>query len=571
MFSKIKAVLPRRIFYAVLPLLSVVAFVYPSFTTPALASYFSPQAVINQPKITRLSPPSGASGTQVTVIGSGFGADTTVSIGGIVVSATVKPNDRALVFTVPNLRVGSATIIVNNPGTIEASTVFQVLPSLVFTPPTIPQVEAGQSLSVQLAATGGKSPYTFSTVGALPSGVSLSSTGLINGSPTQSGDFTATLVATDNNHLSVQTKVTFIVTPGPTITTQTLPLVVQGENFSDILSALGGTPPYSWYIAKGAIPGGLLLTSNGILQGRPGVPGVYAIDVKVVDSIGASSTLTFSFTVKAPPPPPQSVLLVSRGGRFGSYASSTAVPLQVPTNGHLPGITVGIAELAGSSGYFAANSVGRVTTFDANSALRSVPRRKLQGRIIALASDPSAAGYWLLSNKGIIYRGGKAKFYKTYLSNAPIKVKHSIPGTPLAHQHLVGIASAPHGSGYWVVGSNGSLWGFGAAKRLVPFYLRTTVRANHSRVVAIASAKVGIGFYLLLADGEVLSFGSAVNYGSPATRLAGATNIIIAPGGKGYWLLTGTGQLLPFGQATSLTFVSGDNLNNSVIGGLSER
>ncbi len=572
MSYKLKLMWSTRIFCTIMSILLLLAyFLFPSFGSVAYAEGVLPLSVISQPKITRLSPPSGASGTQVTVIGSGFGADTTVSIGGTVVSATVKPNDRALVFTVPNLPVKSATIIVNNPGTIEASAVFQVLAPLVFNQATIPVVEAGQNLSLKLTATGGKSPYTFSSSGPLPAGIQISAAGSIQGTPTQSGVFIATLLVTDSNHLTAKSNVTFTITPGPVITTQALAPVIQGSNFSDTLSATGGSPPYSWTIAKGAIPGGLLLTSNGILEGRPGVAGVYNIDIKIIDSLGAFTTSSFSFTVKAPPPPPQSVVIVSRGGRFASYDSSTATPVQVPAKGHLPGITIGVAESAGSSGYFVVNSVGRITTFGGSFPLRSLPRKKLQGRIIALASDPSAPGYWLLSNKGVIYRGGKAKFYRTFLSNAPVRGKYKITETPLAHQHLVGIASAPHGGGYWAITANGWLWGFGSAKRLVPLYLRKAVKAYHSHVVSIVSAKVGMGFYVVLANGQVLSFGSAVNYGSPGIRLADAATIVIAPGGKGYWLLTKKGQLIPFGQASAVTFVGGDYLNNSVVSGVAMR
>ena len=50
-----------------------------------------------------------------------------------------------------------------------------------------------------LTATGGTAPYTFAvSVGALPAGVTLSSAGVLSGTPTVSGTFAFTVRATDN-------------------------------------------------------------------------------------------------------------------------------------------------------------------------------------------------------------------------------------------------------------------------------------------------------------------------------------------------------------------------------------
>ncbi|MGA9773761.1 MAG: putative Ig domain-containing protein [Blastocatellia bacterium] len=55
--------------------------------------------------------------------------------------------------------------------------------------------------SQQLSATGGSTPYTWTvTAGALPPGLSLSSTGLISGTPTTSGSFSFTVTVRDRNN-----------------------------------------------------------------------------------------------------------------------------------------------------------------------------------------------------------------------------------------------------------------------------------------------------------------------------------------------------------------------------------
>jgi len=529
-------------------------------------------SAIAQPTVNRLSPPAGAPGTEVTIIGSGFNANTTVSMGGEVISVTLKPNDRSLVVKVPVLNPGNVAIIVNNPSAIVASATFTVLPALVFNQATAPQIEAGEPLSVQLSATGGKPAYVFSNTTPLPPGLSISSGGLISGTPTQAGTYTTSLLVTDANHLSVGSSISFVITPGPSITAQTLPVVIQNHNFSYSLTAAGGQPPYSWSIAKGAIPGGLLLTSAGMLEGDPALAGNYSIDIKLTDAIGASVTNVFTFVVKAPPPPPQSVVLLSRGGRFALYNSSTAIPAVVQATGHLPGITAGIAKIAGSSGYFAVNSVGRITCINTSGCFRSLPRKRLSGKIVALASNTSLSGYWLLSNKGFIYRGGHAKIYDSFSTNLAIGKKNKFLSfrAEIKHQHLAGIATSPHGLGYWVISSKGTLWGFGTARKLIPLTLQKIVRLAHSHVVSITSAEVGIGFYVTLANGDILPFGSAVNYGSPK-NVDEAVGMVIAPGAKGYWLITRKGQIISFGNAANLTFAGGIQLNNGVIGGIAER
>ena len=65
----------------------------------------------------------------------------------------------------------------------------------------------GRSYSVALSATGGLPPYTWASVGtALPSGLSLSSAGVISGTPAtgSAGTVSLTIQARDNNHLVTQ-------------------------------------------------------------------------------------------------------------------------------------------------------------------------------------------------------------------------------------------------------------------------------------------------------------------------------------------------------------------------------
>jgi hypothetical protein len=67
------------------------------------------------------------------------------------------------------------------------------VPHTAFAVQTIPDGEVGETYSYQLRADGGQQPYVFSVVqGALPSGLYLSTSGLISGMPTAAGKYNLT-------------------------------------------------------------------------------------------------------------------------------------------------------------------------------------------------------------------------------------------------------------------------------------------------------------------------------------------------------------------------------------------
>ena len=61
------------------------------------------------------------------------------------------------------------------------------------------------------------------------------------------------------------------------------------------LTADGGTPPYSWALAGGALPKGLELDKNGKIHGMPTKEGNYTFTAKVTDSKGASVSKALTF------------------------------------------------------------------------------------------------------------------------------------------------------------------------------------------------------------------------------------------------------------------------------------
>ncbi|HEX9003146.1 MAG TPA: putative Ig domain-containing protein, partial [Blastocatellia bacterium] len=80
------------------------------------------------------------------------------------------------------------TLVINPPCT-----------TITISPASVPAGFQGTAYSQTLTATGGGAPYSFTlTAGALPSGLSLSSSGALTGTPSVSGNFNFTVTATDN-------------------------------------------------------------------------------------------------------------------------------------------------------------------------------------------------------------------------------------------------------------------------------------------------------------------------------------------------------------------------------------
>lgn len=86
-----------------------------------------------------------------------------------------------------------------------------------------------------------------------------------------------------------------------TITPTTLPRPVAGKGYSIVLSASGGSAPYSWSVASGALPPGLTLTGDGVdatLSGTASTAGVYSFQVQAVDSASPPNVIVQAYEMK---------------------------------------------------------------------------------------------------------------------------------------------------------------------------------------------------------------------------------------------------------------------------------
>jgi hypothetical protein len=181
----------------------------------------------------------------------------------------------------------------------------------VLSPSALPVAAVGVPYQYELKATAGNAPYTWikkkkKKFGSLPDGLSISSDGVISGTPTTQGVFNFTIIVNDVDNRQASKPLTLEIGPPPpplSIKTDSLPQGLQGLQYNAALEASGGIGPYTWKIDSGVLPDGLTMTGDGAIAGRPSTPGATSFVVSVKDSLGTSSTKSLFIIIAQPPPP----------------------------------------------------------------------------------------------------------------------------------------------------------------------------------------------------------------------------------------------------------------------------
>ncbi len=161
----------------------------------------------------------------------------------------------------------------------------------------------GVAYAGTVTASGGTAPYTFThSAGTLPPGITLLSTGALQGVPTQPGQFTFQVTVTDSAQGNAFGWLTLNVLPSPlSITTLSLPAGAPGVAYSAQLQAAGGVTPYSWSVLSGNFPPGLVLDSGtGALSGAPSAAGSFTFTVQVQDAASTTAARTYTVRFAAP-------------------------------------------------------------------------------------------------------------------------------------------------------------------------------------------------------------------------------------------------------------------------------
>lgn len=184
---------------------------------------------------------------------------------------------------------GQKDIVAGGPGedvTIFKNTSIAVPPSPSVTVDTASPLTSGTTgtaYSVQLSASGANgagAPFTFSiTSGSLPTDLSLSSGGVISGTPSVAGSYTAAIKACDPTPTCSSSKSFNIVIGSTTFTIDTIcmPSATSGVAYDETISVTGGTGSATCTLYSGVMCSGLTLGSNCHVTGTPTVAGEVCI------------------------------------------------------------------------------------------------------------------------------------------------------------------------------------------------------------------------------------------------------------------------------------------------------
>jgi type VII secretion-associated serine protease mycosin len=157
-------------------------------------------------------------------------------------------------------------------------------------------------------------------------------------------------------------------------------------------------------------------------------------------------------------------------------------------------------------------------------------------------------GYWVVGRDGSVGAYGKARFYGDRRGQRGAAV--------------VAAARTRDGRGYWLASADGSIHTFGDAR----YYGSMGGRHLSAPIVGMSATPTGRGYLLLGADGGIFTFGDAHFRGSTGgMRLhAPALDMTMTASGKGYFLVAGDGGVFTFGDARFRGSTGGLRLSSPV-------
>ncbi|GAB3385469.1 hypothetical protein GCM10027432_18220 [Lysobacter fragariae] len=227
----------------------------------------------------------------------------------------------------------------------QAYTVAVTAPTITLAPTTLPGGAVGSAYNQSITAVGGTSPYTFALqVGALPSGMSLSTTGVLSGTPTSAGSFNFTVQATDANGFTGSQAYTLaIAAPTITLAPATLPGGATGSAYSQTIIASGGTAPYSYTVTNGALPTGVSLDAAGNLTGTPTAAGSFTFEITALDSFGYDGLRSYTVAIIDAAP------VAANDAATTNAGSAVTVPITANDTGVISSVAVASAPANGTA------------------------------------------------------------------------------------------------------------------------------------------------------------------------------------------------------------------------------
>ncbi|RZK74027.1 MAG: hypothetical protein EOO92_17665, partial [Pedobacter sp.] len=226
---------------------------------------------------------------------------------------------------------------------------------------TLPDGNVNISYAAQTlpAASGGLTPYTYAATN-LPNGLNFNQTTReISGIPTQAGNYTITMTATDAGAKTISNTYAIKIIGALNLPTANLPNGTIGTVYTPQIlpEVTGGTGPYT-YVATNLPPGLVFNTTTREITGTPTQGGTFVVTLTATDAVGNLVSTNYSITVNVPSPIVANATVCS-----GSTATLSVTNLQNGVTYNWYGATGNTPLVTNNNGTFTTPVVNANTTF----------------------------------------------------------------------------------------------------------------------------------------------------------------------------------------------------------------
>jgi len=510
-----------------------------SVTTPGGTGTLSNAFVyVAAPTITSVSPAAGptAGGTSVTVTGTNLSSATGVAFGGV--AGTITANTATSITVTAPAGSGVVDVAVTTAGGVATAVsgyAYAAAPTISGVSPNTGPETGGTTVTLTGTNLTNASAVTFGgNAATITANTATSITATVPAGAGSVGVAVTTAGGTATAVNAYSYIPTLSVTPGAATGTSV------GGAFSQSNPASGGTAPYVYALASGALPAGVSLnTATGAVTGTPTTAGAFAYAIQATDSQGTPATATgatvsgtitkgtqtISFAALADASLSASPLTVSATSSSGLAVAFTSATTGVCTVSGTsvtllgPGTCTLNADQAGDANWNAATQVQR--SFTVTAATLSVTP--------GAATGTSVGGAFSQSNPA---SGGTAPYVYALASGAlPAGVSlntatGAVTGTPTTAGAFTYAIQATDSQGTPATAIGATVSGTIAKGTQTISFTSTapaaTVPGPVYTVTAVATSGLNVSFSLDAASTGCALAGAAVTFTGPGTCVINA-------------------------------------------------